>query len=121
MQGFLVDASLPRATNDLVRSLGHDAIDVRDVGLGTSSDALVAAHAIEHGLCILTRDQGFGDPRVYPPEKYHGIVVLSLSDRAHRGLVLKTLEDFLGQLNGIGNLTGRLAIVEPSRIRLRPR
>ncbi|GAH98136.1 unnamed protein product [marine sediment metagenome] len=30
---FLIDEDLPRSTGDLLRSYGHKAIDVRDIGL----------------------------------------------------------------------------------------
>jgi hypothetical protein len=92
---FLIDADLPRPVAPLVRSLGHEATDVRDVGLGEAPDAEIAAYARAHELCLLTGDFDFADIRDYPPEHYYGIVVLS-------------------------RLPGRLAIVEPGRIRLRP-
>jgi hypothetical protein len=38
MSDFLVDASLPRSTGDLIRQHGHQATDVRDTVLGTASD-----------------------------------------------------------------------------------
>lgn len=48
MSDFLVDASLPRATGDLIRQHGYQATDVRDIGLGTASDQDIADHARRH-------------------------------------------------------------------------
>jgi hypothetical protein len=31
---FLTDANLPRSAAVLLRQMGHDAIDVRDIGMG---------------------------------------------------------------------------------------
>jgi hypothetical protein len=31
---FLVDASLPRSAAPMLRRLGHEAVDVRDIGMG---------------------------------------------------------------------------------------
>ncbi len=42
---FLIDASLPRSTASTVQNQGHQAVDVRDVGLGRSPDADIAAYA----------------------------------------------------------------------------
>jgi hypothetical protein len=39
MSDFLVDASLPRTTSDLLRRYGHQATDVRDIGLGTAPES----------------------------------------------------------------------------------
>jgi len=33
---FLIDEDLPRSTDDLLRRYGHEAIDVRDIGLSKS-------------------------------------------------------------------------------------
>jgi len=36
---FLLDADLPRSASDTVRQRGHEAIDVRDIGLRDAKDA----------------------------------------------------------------------------------
>ncbi len=120
MLRFLLDASLPRASRDLIRSLGHDAIDVRDVHLGSAPDTDVAAYAQANRLCLITRDKDFGHLQGYPPEQYAGIVVLRAPERAGRAFVLDMLGQFLRQTDVLKRLAGRLAIVEPGQIRLRP-
>ncbi len=42
---FRVDASLPRLAMSMLRQLGHDAADVRDIGLRSAADDAIAAHA----------------------------------------------------------------------------
>jgi predicted nuclease of predicted toxin-antitoxin system len=64
---FLIDASLPRSTARLAISLGDDAVDVRDLGMGTALDANIAAYAQSQQLCLLTRDYDFADVRNYLP------------------------------------------------------
>lgn len=117
---FLVDADLPRATVDLVRSFGHEATDVRDVGLGGAPDGLVAAHAQRHCLCLLTGDFDFADIRDYPPEQYFGIVVFVFPHNASRDIILNLIRAFLESQPILAQLAGRLAIAEPGRVRLRP-
>jgi len=75
---FLVDADLPRNTAALLISYSHGAVDVRDVGMRHAKDPEIAAYALRERLCLLSADWGFSDIRHFPPEQYHGIVVLGL-------------------------------------------
>ena len=117
---FLVDADLPRSSGDLLRRYGHVAIDVRDIGLGSATDAQIAVHAQSERLCVLTGDFDFADIRNYPPPAYSGIVVLELPREATASFILGLIEDLLRQSAVLAKLEGRLAIVEAGRIRLRP-
>jgi predicted nuclease of predicted toxin-antitoxin system len=117
---FLIDASLPRSTASTVRTYGHQAVDGRDIGLGGSSDADIAAHAQANRLCLLTRDYDFADIRNYPPSQYAGIVVIELPATATAAVINQLVGDFLRLRTVLSQLPGRLAIVEPGRVRLRP-
>jgi predicted nuclease of predicted toxin-antitoxin system len=116
---FLVDEDLPRSTGDLVRRYGHQADDVRDIGLRGARDRQIAFHAQREGLCLLTGDFGFSDIRNYPPGEYSGLVVLKLPRTATASFILALLESFLRQNDLIARISGRLAIVEPGRVRIR--
>ncbi len=39
---FLIDADLPRTAGDVVRRHGHEAIDVRDIGMRSAKDPKIA-------------------------------------------------------------------------------
>jgi predicted nuclease of predicted toxin-antitoxin system len=104
----------------LVRSLGHEATDVRDIGLGAAPDDRVAAHARGHGLCLLTGDFDFADIRDYPPEDYAGFVVFVLPNNATRDTILHLVKAFFQERAVLERLPGHLAIAEPGRVRLRP-
>jgi len=41
---FLVDADLPRSTASVLASFGHQAPDVRDVGMREADDPTIAAY-----------------------------------------------------------------------------
>ena len=120
MSDFLIDASLPRATGDVIRAHGHRATDVRDIGLGTASDQDIADHARQHPLALLSGDQDFGNVLVFPPADYHGLVILRPPSGATTAVLLFLVEQFLKDANVMANLPGRLVIVEPGRIRCRP-
>jgi predicted nuclease of predicted toxin-antitoxin system len=117
---FLIDADLPRDTSALLASYGHVGIDVRDIGMRHAKDPGVASYASQNGLCIATADWGFSDIRVYPPERYPGIVVIGLPPHATRPVILGTFAYLLDRPDVVAILPGRLAIVEKNRIRLRP-
>jgi hypothetical protein len=119
MASFLVDASLPRPTTALIASYGHTATDVRDIGMATASDNQIAAHAQANQLILLSRDGDFGNVLDYPPDHYQGIVVVHPPRHASRVVVLSLIEQFLQLRDVVDQLPGRLAIIEPGRIRLR--
>ena len=103
----------------LLASSGHVGIDVRDIGMGRAIDPAVAAHAQTNGFCLLSEDWGFADIRAYPPPDYHGIVVFETVDQ-RIDEKLAALRNLLDRPDIVQALPGRLAIVTPTRIRLRP-
>jgi predicted nuclease of predicted toxin-antitoxin system len=117
---FLIDASLPRSTADLIRRAGHLATDVRDIGLGTAADTKIAAHALANRHVLITADFDFADIRVYAPQEYHGIVVIDRPENAPVAEVLELVNAIMREANVLAALPGRLAIVGRHRIRLRP-
>jgi predicted nuclease of predicted toxin-antitoxin system len=118
---FLIDADLPRSAAEVIRRHGHQVIDVRDIALGAAKDSEIADHARREGLCLITGDFDFSDVRNYPPTSYPGIVVLQLPRNATARFITELLDRFLAQEETVKQLPGRLAIVEPGRIRIRSR
>jgi predicted nuclease of predicted toxin-antitoxin system len=118
---FLIDADLPRATAGLLERYGHTPVDVRDIGMSSAKDPEIASYALANELILVTGDGGFGNMQDYPPSDYHGFVVLRAPRNATAHLILQILESFLKEGSLVGQLSGRLAIVEPGRIRLRGR
>ena len=116
---FLIDEDLPRSTGKLLRVYGHEATDVRDIGLRGAIDSRIASYARKNALCLLTGDFDFADVRNYPPILYAGIVVLKVPNIASAGFILKVLEGYLKQEKIVLEAHGNLFIVEPGRIRIR--
>jgi hypothetical protein len=69
---------------------------------------------------LLTGDFDFADIRDYPPEYYSGLVVFAFPARTNRDMILRLVASFLAEGSVLEQLPGRLAIVEPGRVRLRP-
>ena len=104
---FLID-EISRSTVNLLRQHGHEAMDVREIGLRGASDADVAAYAQKHQLCLLSGDMGFADIRNYPPGKYSGVVVLHLPAKATSSTILTLLQSLLVQTRLLTGLMGNL-------------
>ena len=56
---FLVDEMLPPSLAADLRALGHDALDVREVGLGSHSDREILVVAARESWVVVT--ENFGD------------------------------------------------------------
>ena len=117
---FLLDANMPRSATRVLREMGHEVEDVRDVLSPGADDAMVAAHAQARQLVLVTRDFDFADIRNYPPKNYSGVIVLELPDDAIAAQVNQALQSFVGRPELLARLAGRLAIVELWRVRFRP-
>ncbi len=117
---FLIDADLPRPLKPLLERYGHEATDVRDIGLGSAKDPLIAAYAQTHQVCLLTGDFGFADIRNYVPAAYAGLVVLELPRNTTASFIVRLVESLLQQPEVVAKIEGRLAIVAAGRVRLRP-
>jgi hypothetical protein len=90
------------------------------MGMAAASDQQIAAHAQASQLILLTKDQDFGNVLDDPPAEYHGIAVVEPPANVGRAGVLALVEQLLRQKDVIDKLAGRLAIIQPGRLRLRP-
>jgi len=116
---FLIDENLPRGVGNLLRQYGHEAIDIRDTELRGADDAHIAAYAQKQRLCLLSCDIGFGDIRNYPPGEYFGLLILRLPAKATSVTILTLLNGFLMQSKVVDQLSGKLAVIEIGRARIR--
>ena len=81
----------------MLERYGHEATDVRDIGLGSAKDPLIAAYAQTHQVCLLTGDFGFADIRNYVPAAYAGLVVLELPRNTIASFIVRLVESLLQQ------------------------
>ena len=117
---FLMDANLPRTAVAVFQAAGHTAAHVKELGMGGATDDIIAARARAEGWVLVTRDLDFADVRAYPPADYAGLLVLRLGDEATAVEIKALLESFMGEAEWLGQLPGRLCILEPGRVRFRP-
>jgi predicted nuclease of predicted toxin-antitoxin system len=117
MARFLVDESLPRAVTRALSAAGHDATDVRDVGLRGATDATIAATAKSESRIVVAGDTDFANALRFPPGSHPGIVVLRLPNAwtpAERAERLTSVLD----TGVLAALAGAIVIVEPTRVRV---
>lgn len=100
--------------------MGNEAEFARDIGLAAAPDCVIAERALATGAALLTRDLDFVDIRSYPPERYPGIVILRVPDDAIALDIVRIAGLFLRVPAFVTQLSRRLAIVEPDRVRFRP-
>ena len=116
---FLLDADLSPRLGRLFAEHGHDALHVETIFPPRTTDVVVAAFARESGRCLVTGDFDFADIREFPPRLYPGIVVLTLPADAGPPYIRSLTREFLERFPYLGDLRGKLLIVEPNRIRVR--
>lgn len=116
---FLLDANLPRSAAEPFRARGHDVADVRDIGLGSASDAQIADHARAEDRFLVTRDFDFADVRNYAPATFRGILVVSLPDGSTAGEIKTLLATFLDSYALGSEAPGSLLILQRNRLRVR--
>ena len=118
MSRFVVDENMPRSTAPVLRVAGHEAIDVRDVGLRGADDDTVFAFAQSAGATLLTADRDFASTLTFAPGTHAGIVVVRIPNQLPNAAVNREIMRALGEV-GDDPLAGALVIVEPGRTRVR--
>lgn len=114
---FLIDMNLSPAIASGLRSLGLDAVHVRDVGLAKSSDREIFGFAARERRTIVTADLDFADIVVASSGDIVSVVLLRLRDAsAARGFsrLAAILPDAAEALEN-----GSIVIVADDRIRIR--
>ena len=114
---FKTDGNWPEEAAELLQSTGHDASTVIEQSMGGEPDPDLASLCRREQRALVTLDLGFADIRTYPPEEYHGLIVLRLK-RQDKAYVVDALEQLLPTLEA-EPLASRLWIVEEERLRIR--
>ena len=76
-----LDENLGHFAASLLHAAGHDVETVGTQGLTGASDRNVIAACQSESRCLVTLDLEFGNPLVFKPSDYAGIVVLRLPSK----------------------------------------
>ncbi len=117
MMKFLTDENIYPQMVKAIRCLSYDVLDIKEQNLFGISDNDLIKMAHDTGRILITFDKDFSNIIMYPPCKYHGIIVLRLSKMIIENAVNHLIE-FIKNLSA-EQIDGRLAILEPDRVRFR--
>ncbi|HMD84660.1 MAG TPA: DUF5615 family PIN-like protein [Terriglobia bacterium] len=112
-----LDENLGRLAAELLRGGGHDVETVPAENLCSAPDRELLDKCRAEARCLITLDLDFGNPLVFRPTAYAGIVVLRLPPKPiHDDLVacVRTLNTALAA----NEIAGKLWIVQRGRIRV---
>ncbi len=113
---FLLDADMPRSSAEVIRIIGFDIEDVRDVGMRAAKDKEIIEYALKTKRIIITRDTDFGEVLRYP--NHPGAIIFRLPYAFTSKEINERLEDFLKSVKE-EELKETITIVELSRYRRR--
>jgi predicted nuclease of predicted toxin-antitoxin system len=115
---LLIDEDLPRPLADVLRAAGHDALDMRDIGLRGQPDRIVFERAQAERRALVTGDLGFANILAFPAGTHFGIVVARLPNELAVADVNRIMAMALREISET-ELAGSLMIVDERRIHIR--
>jgi predicted nuclease of predicted toxin-antitoxin system len=115
---FVVDENMPRSTAPTLRSVGHQAVDVRDVGLRGTGDDAIFAFAQTLSATLVTADRDFMSILSFQPGTHAGIIIVRIPNQFPNDVVNREIMRAVNEL-GDEPLAGLLVIVEIGRTRVR--
>jgi predicted nuclease of predicted toxin-antitoxin system len=77
-----LDANLGRRGRAVFLETGHDVATASEQSLARAPDADLIEACRREGRALVTLDTDFANPLAYPPERYAGIIVLRMHQRA---------------------------------------
>jgi predicted nuclease of predicted toxin-antitoxin system len=113
---FLMDADMPRSSAQVIRNMGFDVEDVRDIGMRAAKDREIIDYALINERIIVTRDTDFGEVLRYP--KHPGAIILRLPYTFRAVEINRRLEEFFKSVRE-DDIRETITIVELSRYRRR--
>jgi predicted nuclease of predicted toxin-antitoxin system len=114
---LILDETLSPSHASELRSLGHDACAVVEIGLSGATDEEIRHFANREGRVLVTLDADFANVIRFPPEGTPGVVRLRIhppTEERIRRSILRALELLQNM-----DLAGCLAIVDGKKIRVR--
>jgi len=114
---FKLDENIGRRGLELMRSAGHDVMTVREQNLQGSSDDALFVVCKDEMRVLVTLDHDFGQVLRFPPATGPGVVIIEIGPTGSNDALLGRLRDLLTMLD-TQEVSGRLWIVEPGRVRI---
>ncbi|OGI38635.1 MAG: hypothetical protein A2V91_04710 [Candidatus Muproteobacteria bacterium RBG_16_64_10] len=117
MTRIKLDENLSRYLKPELERFGHDVHTAAEEGLLGKSDADVGDTARREKRMLFTLDIEFADMRKHPPGNHAGIVLFRPRSMGPLAVSRFILE--FSRNTDLGELSGCVAVVEPTRVRMR--
>ena len=114
----VIDEDLPRSFGTVIKSLGFEVFDVRDIGLRGKSDEDIFNFAGENKAVLFSADLGFSNVLSFPLGSHNGIVVLRFPNEMSTDTTNETSKKLLSKFSK-EDFNGNLIIISPRGIRIR--
>src|SRR5689334_18814115 len=115
---FLVDNALSPELARTLSALGHDAIHVRDIGMGNADDEVIFDRAAAEGRVIVSADTDFGFILATRHAKTPSVILFRGGITRDPLRQARLLQANLSQIES-ALTAGAVVIFEPRRIRVR--
>ena len=114
---FKLDENFGHRTLQLFRAEGHDVTTVAEEGLSGCPDQELYGVCVRESRCLVTLDLDFSDVTRFTPGRSGGIAVFRLPRNPTLPVIEGMVTNLLSMLSS-EQLTGKLWVVEPGRVRV---
>jgi len=114
---LLADMGVSATTVRRLRDQGHDAVHLREDGLGRLPDAVILEKARQEGRILLTFDLDFGDLMATGAHQFPSVVIFRLRNETPSSVTAKLFDVLAQRSRDLEE--GAIVIVEDTRYRLR--
>jgi predicted nuclease of predicted toxin-antitoxin system len=114
---FLVDMNISLEVAAELRRQGHDAVHLRDEGLGRLDDAAVFRKAAAERRVVVTFDLDFGEVMAFARERGPGVILLRLRSVGAAAMFARLTDAIARAADALEE--GAIVVVEDRRIRTR--
>ena len=111
-----LDENLRKSGAQALQQAGHDVATVSGQGLFGTEDRALIETCRREDRCLVTLDLEFGNPLLFRPSDYPGIVVLRLPPRPTPLDSLEAMQTLIGGLSR-ESAVGKLWVAQRGRIR----
>ena len=114
---FLVDQAVSSQVSRDLTGAGHDALHVREIGLGAANDETILRRAADEGRVVITQDTDFGTLLTLGGWQAPSVILLRLRDgrpETHSRAVLGSLSAVEAELR-----EGVIVVLSDATLRIR--